>query len=227
MSGTDLTLIFVNSSSKAGDFSVYQANPGLVGSTVVWFQKSAQPTTRIDFTWNDQALGFAWQETGKVAESITFEASQFWPANLNTTNQVSFEKTSEGYTFANQTAGPQNGELLILQENSVVSDEVLVGVGMAGAPTFLYNAQPQNKIIYKPDIQYWVEFCYETESGSVIIRECNAPEQVIYPTGVTSMTAILNEDFSWDIKTTDQVNADFDEAVKKDSSVVWGLHYKS
>ena len=193
MNGNDLTLILINNTSQAGSFSVSQSENGMA-----WLQKSAVPTTHISFNWNDQDYGFAWQET----QTGHIQASQYWPADLNKTNQVTLKKTSDGYTFANQVAGTPPGTLIINLDPSVVSHEFAAGIGMAGAPFILVSANPSDLLTFPTQPMYWVVFSYSQTTTNMTATVSTNPEQIIFPTGVTSMTAILNKDMTWTIITT-------------------------
>lgn len=228
MSGKQLTLIFVHNSLSSGTVSLYQSNSGNGDNSaqLPWFSQFTHPTTRVIFNWNDGDYGFIWLDSGKVAEGIEFNASQFWPADLTTTNQVTLTKKDGAYTFENQTKGPQPGNLYIAQDNTITPDEVKVGVGMGGAPVWVTGALPNMTVTVTPRAQYWIAFSKEEKPQPTASLEAPGAQQIVFPANVTSMTAILNQDGSWIIKPTFEVNADFVAALKEDSAVVWGLHYK-
>ena len=207
----ELTLVFINNSSNAGDACVYQYDPDMDVQDVMslaWFAKGAAPTTTFRFRWTLDYC-FVWAETGRLAPGLTFKAEQVWEADLETANRITFKRIHDRmYTFAEQQAGPNEGSLYILGDRTLPVREALVGIGMAGAPIYVVPALPNTAWIFTPRPHYWITFG-TFEPGEVLNVESisDRAEDIVFPDSVFSMTAILNRDYTWTILPTSEANA--------------------
>jgi hypothetical protein len=223
-SGPTYSLIFVNNSTQNGSACIYQQDPDITIPDVMslaWFTKSTSPTTKVIFTWSID-YQFVWSETGNLVPGVIFVASQTWDADLSTKNQVTFTKVDGPYTFTAQTQGPRTGSLYISEEPSIPPNQASVGVGMSGFGTFAVQAQPNTSLVFTPHPQYWITFGNYTQGEVMDISEVNAPAQIEFPANVYSMTAILNNDNTWTITPTAQVNAEFLAAREQSPQMAWG-----
>lgn len=208
------SVIFVNNSSQTGSACIYQKDPDITIPDVMslaWFAKDAAPTTKIAFSWSIE-YDFVWSETGTLVPGVVFMASQVWPADLSSDNQVTFTNSDGAYTFSNQIAGPRTGNLYIKEDESIPVGVASVGIGMSGFGTFVVQAQPNMNLIFTPDPEYWITFGNYMQGEVVDITEVNNPAQIKFPPNVYSMTAILNPDNTWTITSTAQANANFLQA---------------
>lgn len=206
--GVNYNLTFVNNSSNAWSACVYQTDPNINLPNVMslaWFAEMAAPTTTVEFTWQIN-YAFVWSETGLLVPGVNFSASQTWPANLSTTNQVTFTQpqTQQGpyYTFANQTQGPNTGSLYIVEDPSVGVAQASVGIAMSGAGVFAVNAEPNLNLIFTPEPVYWITFGMYEQGDVMDITEITNSAKVQFPPGVYSMTATLNADNTWTVGPT-------------------------
>ncbi len=224
MSGTQYSLIFVNNSTQTGDACVYQQDPTITDPSVMslaWFSKAAAPTTSITFDWSID-YSFVWSQTGTLRPGVMFTASQNWPANLSSTNQVQFNKAGNAYTFQNQTKGAQSGTLYINQDSTITPKEASVGIGMSGSGTFAVQAQPNVTAMFTPKPQYWITFGNYTQGEVLDITTITSEAAVDFGYANYSMTAILNPDNTWTVLPTSAVNAAFIEASASDKRARWG-----
>jgi hypothetical protein len=218
------SLIFVNNSTMLGDACVYQTNPDTNDPSVMslaWFSKRTQPTTRVRFDWTID-YSFIWSETGVLVPGVIFTASQEWPADLTYKNQVQFTKTGGAYTFQNQTSGPQGGTLYIKEDSTIPPQQASVGIGMSGAGTFAVQAQPNMTAMFTPHPRYWIAFGNFIPGQVLDIAHINNPGEIDFPYATYSMTAILNQDMTWTIKPTNEVNAAFIAKREKKADALWG-----
>ena len=200
-------LIVQNHSSLEGDVCVYQTAPDVAGSNVqslAWVTAYAHPTTAITFTWSPDDYCFVWQETSKVSSGITVAASQTWQADLTGQNQVTLTYRNGGFTFENLQAGPTSGSLSIMQDASIPVNTASVGIGMAGAPTFMCQAMPNMNVTFTPQPAYWVAFGSFTQGQALNVTEITNPAQITFPPNVYTMSVTLNPDNTWTI-TPDQM----------------------
>lgn len=200
-------LIVQNNSSLTGDICVYQTAPDVTESntqSLAWITACAHPTTAVSFTWSPDEYCFVWQETSKVSSGITAEASQTWQADLTAHNQVTLTYQNGGFTFENLQAGQTNGSLSILQDASIPVNTARVGIGMAGAPTFMCQAMPNMNVTFTPQPAYWVAFGSFTQGQALNVAEISNAAQIQFPPNVYIMSVTLNPDNTWTI-TPDQM----------------------
>lgn len=220
---TNYTLNFINNSNISGDLCVYQTDPSITDPSVMslaWFTQRCHPTTHAKYTWGID-YSFVWSQTGKLQAGIVFDATQVWLADLKTTNKISLKKESGAYTFYNQTKGDREGTLFIDEDSSIPSvPEASVGIGMNGSGTFVVQARPNMHPNFTPHPLYWVTFGNFIKGQVLDISDITDKAEIKFPAGVYSMTAILNEDNTWSVMPTNQVNQ---EIVEKNAKNIFSV----
>ena len=219
------SITFQNNSSNAGSACVFQSNPDIYVPGVMslaWFAKYAYPTTRILFKWTTE-YDFVWSETGELAPGVLFASSQIWPADLTEKNKVTLTHQGGAYTFTNQTKGPQQGCLYITEDSTIPLKMASVGIGMSGSGTLAVQAQPNMNLTFMPYPEYWITFGNFIEGEVLDITQITNKAKITFPPNIYSMAAILNQDNTWTVKPTSQVNSEFLEAKKSDAKVEWGV----
>jgi hypothetical protein len=206
--GVIYTLNFTNNSANSGDACVYQQDPNVTDPSVfslAWFTCFTNPNTNANFTWSID-YSFVWAQTGVLSPGVIFNAYEHEPADLTTSNQITLDYNN-GFEFTNQGPAQPAGSLYITETNNVPVGKASVGIGMSNAGTFVTQAGPGLHAIFTPNPEYWITFGYY-ETGQVLdITVLNTPAQVSFPTGVYSMTAVLNYDNSWTIAPTSELTA--------------------
>lgn len=199
LGGATYSLVFKNNSNNSGYACVYQTDSDISDPNVLslaWLAKSSYPATMVRFQWSLDYC-FVWSETGRLVPGVQFNAAQRWDADLSTRNQVTLANNGGAFTFQNQQAGPRQGTLTIRQDGAIPLGQASVGIGMAGAGTFVRQAQPNMMISFTPHPRYWIAFG-DFQAGEVLdVGEISNPYEIAFPAGVTSMTAILNADNTW------------------------------
>jgi len=206
--GVQYSLIFQDNSQLQGSVCVYQYAPDINQQGVMslaWFAQPSNPTTRIVFNWNVN-YDFVWAETGELVPGVMFVASQTWPADLSTMNQVTYSEQSGAYTFENQGPGPVQGTLFVKESSLIPANASAVGIGMSGNGTFVVQAEPNITASFTPHPAYWITFGSYTEGEVLNIQEITNPAQISFPVNVYSMTAILNADNTWTVQPTSVAN---------------------
>jgi len=224
--GVQYSVIFVNHSSQTGSACIYQEDPDLSVPNVMslaWFVKAAAPTTRIQFSWEID-YDFVWSETGNLVPGVVFVASQTWPANLTTTNQVTFTRSGGAYTFKDQMEGTRDGILYINEDSTIPIGQAAVGIGMSGFGTFAVQAQPNQFLNFTPSPQYWITFGNFIQGEVMDISVTTSAARIDFPPNVYSMTATLEPDNTWTIIPTSLANARFLEARAELPELAWGEH---
>lgn len=221
--GYEYTLYCRNDSTTTGEFCVFQDAPESTvagGCPVAWLVKGAAPTTTVIFRWQVEP-DFVWSETGQLAPGIQVASAQVWPADVDTENQVTFTQVGGIYTFQSQTTGPTPGTLSILQSGEIPADAASVGIGMAGAATFVVQAQPNITARFEPSSPP----VYQLTFGRYTVGQALDPAQLAgqvatieFPTNVYSMTAVLQEDNTWEVGPTTDRSASSEEPVPIDET---------
>ena len=203
--GVKYSLTFVNNTTNAWSACVYQTDPDINIPNVqslAWFAEVAAPTTTVLFQWQID-YAFTWGETGPLVPGVIYSASQTWPANLTTTNQVTLTQpqSPQGpyYTFSNQTIGPNPGSLYISEDNTVGLGNASVGIAMSGAGVFVVEAEPNLNLIFTPHPVYWITFGMYEQGEVLNITEITNSQEIAFPPGVYAMTATLNADNTWSV----------------------------
>jgi rhizosphere induced protein len=194
------SLTFNNRSRNTGNACVYQTAPNNELSQVMslaWFSKRAHPTTSIRFDWTID-YSFMWDVTSVLVPGVRFDASQNWPADLSTTNQVTFTLEDGAYTFKDQGKGTA-GSLIIIQDGTLPHKHASVGIGMSGAGAFVVQAQPNLTEVFTPHPKYWITFG-NYEAGQVMdTQSLTLAQELDFPENVYAMTVTLNDDNTWTV----------------------------
>jgi hypothetical protein len=209
---SDYHLKVVNNSSDYNDFCVYQTDPGLGIpdiQTLAWFAQPLFPTAVANFTWASDYC-FVWGENGQLEPGVIFEASQVWSADPQDPHQdqVLFTYQLGTYTFeaGSAVSSPQLGTLYVKEDASIPLGLASIGIGMSGSGTFARTAQPNQLLSFTPHPRYWVT-SGTYEQGEVLdVGAISGAAEIAFPPGVTHMTAVLNQDNSWTVQATNNVN---------------------
>jgi hypothetical protein len=218
MSDFTHTLFFVNNSSQpAMTACLYQVlrTPTAGSFPVAWLTKPAAPTTTVKFSW-DVTYDFVWSQSGALLPGALVSASQTWQiSDTATRNQVTLTSgDDDALTFEDQTAGPAEGILTIVQNGTIPAGAASVGIGMAGAPICLAQAGPNLKTSFKPLSAYWLAFGAFSEGQVLDPSSIPNPKQIVFPANVHSMTATLGASNTWSVVPTSQINDSIAAAVE-------------
>lgn len=222
--GVQYTINAINSSTDAGDFCLFQSDPNVNDPMVLslaWYRHTVVPQMMTKFTWTID-YSFVWSETGQLVPGVIFDASQMFPADLSTTNQVTLTSSGGGFEFINQTAGPGAGQLYILQDASIPLFAGSVGIGMSGAGTFAVPSRPNMTLVFSPQPKYWITFGNYTRGQVLDITTISQKAEIAFPINVFSMTATFGADEQWTIRSTAETNAAFVAARKVNPQALWG-----
>jgi rhizosphere induced protein len=196
------SIYFDNQSNNTGSVCVYQKEPDIKDPKVMslaWFSKPAHPTTKVQFKWQIK-YNFVWDQTGELKPGIIFDATQIWDADLMTRNTVTLTHDSDGYNFKELTSGGQQGTLYIKEDDTILDDDVSVGIGMSGFGTFVKQGQPNWNLNFTPHPEYWVTFG-DYEQGQVLdIGSISNTAQIAFPRNVYKMQVTLQENNKWKIE---------------------------
>jgi hypothetical protein len=194
---------FINNSTNEGSMMIFQQdeNIGIEGvMSLAWLAKYAYPSTTVYFEWTNE-YNFVWSETGELKSGVNFYASQTPTCDLSTSNSIGLTY-NRAFDFVNQTAGIPSGSLYIKQDGTIPLGTASVGIGMAGAATFVVQAQPNMNLTFTPHPEYWIAFGNYKTGEALNIQEMTNAANVVFPPGIFEMTAMLNPDNSWTIEPT-------------------------
>ena len=217
--GTEYTLRVVNLSPRLWDMCVYQVDPDLGVPDVMslaWFTKSAHSSTTVTFRWTID-YSFVWAETGTLVPGVLFDATQSWPADPTIVgpatksragNQVGFTREAGAHTFTSTpTSGAQAGSLYVKQDGTISDGSASVGVGMSGSGTFVTQAGPNINLTFSPHPVYYLAAGTYLQGEVLDIGSMTNPIDIRFPANVYSMTAVLQENNTWRVNRTSEVNA--------------------
>jgi rhizosphere induced protein len=201
--GADYQISFINNSLNSGTFMLFQQDPSLTMpglKSIAWITKFANPGTQGFFSWN-LSYNFSWTESESPASGITSGSSQSFPAghDLATMNGITLTY-NEGFSFIDPVDQSPAGSLYIKQDASIPMFRATVGIGMAGAPTFMVQAEPNMDVTFTPHPEYWITFGEFTQGEAIDVQEVAAKAlQVSFPPGITKMRVTLNPDNTWTV----------------------------
>lgn len=184
----------------------------LQGNSVVWLAKYAYPGTQVRFSWDDSDHCFVWAGSSRLSPGVILDVSQVVPTSLGPGNQIDFayDAPNRTFFFSNQRDTQPQGSLLIRANNTVPVNAVVVGIGMAGKPTYVASAQPNMSYSFQPRADYRLAFGNLTQSE--VINPDELPTQAVsFPPNVYALTATLNPDNSWTVESDILSKADIDE----------------
>ncbi len=198
---TKYTLTVSNHSTQTGTFCIFQEiadNNMPNGHTIAWLAKTAHPTTTLEFEWHTD-YNFVWAKTTSMEPGTVIKTGQSWDANLNTSNQVTFDYSQNSYTFSNQTQGELAGRLFIDETERVQIDGASVGIGMSGKGTFLMPSEPNMRLVFTPKPTYWLIFGNFEEGQILDVSKIMDKALKLTYQDTTDMKVELLADETWKI----------------------------
>lgn len=203
---TTYSLTVVNNSTQFEDFTVYQGNGGSGGPnlfSLAWLAAPAWPSTSIFFTWTLD-YQFVWSQTGPLQPGVDFRAQQSVPADPSDPSQqmVQFTYQQGAFRFTPVQGGGTPGNLYIREDSTIPPSTAAVGIGMSGAPAFALQAQPNVNVVFTPHPEYWLAAGTFQQGEVLDVTEITNAVQIAFPAGVFSLTATLNPDNTWTVRSS-------------------------
>lgn len=189
-----------NQASTPAYFMVFQDDPSSWDDnalSLAWFSKfsNPSPTSVTTFTWNVD-WGFSWAETGELKPGIDFVASETYdPTGGN--NQISLNYNG-AYLFDNPTQGVDPDRFYLQETDQIpVNSQASVGMTMSGSTVYATQAQPNQNLTFSPRPSYYLAYGDYQEGEVIDVSTVNNPLELVYQTGIYSLTTTLNADNSW------------------------------
>lgn len=199
--GQTYTLDVVNDSASAWDFCLYRQilpHPPANSVSLAWLVQSAAPSTTLRFQWQTN-YAFVWSMNDTLEPGAIFFAAQTWPADPSTANQVTLDELDSGaLTFSNETQGPIEDALTIVQAPVVPPNQVAVGVAIGGSPALAVLAMPNGSATFPVlEAGLWLTFAPSLQLGQVLPSIPDNQTNVVFPPYTEAMTATLDFDNEW------------------------------
>lgn len=189
-------LFFVNNSNTAGKACVYQ-DAGNIScsdgcpSALAWMVCGANPGVQIDFQWHVQYDCVWFNATAPATQQIK-------SADVATGTSLALALAQYGYLFTPATP-PVPGKLSVLGDYTVPTvNNVLLGIGMSGAGTFAFPAQPNISHGFVPAndgaLAYWLAFGGDFQVNRPVdqVTPSVLPIRLCFPAGLFVMTVTLD-----------------------------------
>jgi len=195
------TINFLNNSDSTGNFCIFQQKPNGPNEesfALAWLVKPAIPNTKVPISWNTD-LYFFWAKTGELKPGVIFNAGDALRTNLTENNAVTLIKQDHNYKFTDQKTWHQKGILNISTDDTTAFNQASIGVGMSGSATIAAQAQTSRNFSFSLSFKYWITFS-DVQQGQVL-DQSDIPDavQIIFPDGIFSMNATLNQDNTWTV----------------------------
>lgn len=207
------SIVFVNKSGRAGTVCLYQGAPSLhlrpdAGEgnelyTLAWFCKKTNPNTRVKFGW-DFKFHFVWDDLIDMVPGRVVDAGEIVDAGDGFYGEgkgIRLSKKNGAYQFGETFETGRPG-YLIQTDSTVPKREAVVGIGMAGAGTFVRPVHINYMYEFTPrgPLEYHIAFG-DFETGQILdLEKLTCHTQVDFPPNVYSMLVTLNADDTWTVE---------------------------
>ena len=199
------TLKFSNKSTQPWYFYVYQQHPEqnddlfslawLVSETMIAQSKFDEFT---QFTWEID-YSFVWGQTGVLKPGITFSSGGIVPCSPSGNNTTTFSEKNKTPELSIPIHEQHDG-LFINDDTDLPAGEFSVGIGMSDAGTFVTQAGPGLKHLFKVTPTYYVAAGKNIKVGDVLdIETVTANAKITFPPNKFNATATLNAENQWAI----------------------------
>lgn len=190
-----------NNGTFKGNMSLFQKQPDLEeisAMSLAWLSKGSNPGTMLKFSWSDD-YNFVWSECGQLKPGIIFNASQTIPTDLKTNNKVTFTKNEFGYLFTDQiTESISAGKLVIEESGLILGGGASVGIGMSGSPIFVWESEPNSKLVIEPKVEYWLTYgSYQQGEVLNVQQLVDKSTKIDFPINTYNAEVTLNSNNTW------------------------------
>lgn len=200
------SLTVTNQASNSAYFMVYQNDPTLWDPnalSIAWFAKfsNPSPTSKVKFSWGVD-WGFSWGDTGKLQAGVQYDASETYAPQGNNDNLITLDYNG-AYFFGKPGSGVDPDRFYMQESKNIpVGSSASVGVTMSGNTVYAVQARPNQNLTFSPHPTYYLAYGSYEEGTVIDVSTINNPLQLIYPTGVYSLSTTLNADNTWKTPTT-------------------------
>ena len=195
-----------NQASHSAYFMVYQNDPTLWDPnalSIAWFAKfsNPSPTSKVKFSWGVD-WGFSWGDTGKLQAGVQYDASETYEPQGPSDNLITLDYNG-AYFFGTPSAGADPNRFYMQESKNIpVGSSASVGMTMSGNTVYAVQARPNQNLTFSPHPTYYLAYGSYEEGKVIDVSTINNPLQLVYATGVYSLTTTLNADNTWKTPTT-------------------------
>lgn len=197
------TLRFHNQSGKTQTVVCYQTfshgNNVANGYAIAWFAMPIASGVQVNFRWQP-SFDLVWMETGNLAPGVQAMASQAVPAALGASNLINLSYRDGAFAFHDQGTSQPADAFTIRTDSTIPGNTASVGIGMAGAPIQVFQAQANMNYTITPVMSTWIAIADVVQGEVIDIAALAAKAQVVFPPNVTAMTAVLDLAQNWTVQ---------------------------
>lgn len=200
---TTRSVTIVNNSFENPNICIFQTGQGtqpLV--SLVWMSRYVSPMGSTSMSWDESTYSFEWGGLTSVSPGHNFNRAQSVLATgMSSQNQIRFDCSEYGCSFQSQTNGPV-GTLIISEDSSVPPSMFAVGFGMSGSPALIVQASNNQQVNLIGTPTYWITASSICGYGQGVVLDSatiSNGTKLLFPAGVNSLTATLNNGGSWSI----------------------------
>lgn len=196
---TRYTISVVNNSSSNREFWMFQKTPDTGDfKSLAWLNQAAQPGATTQFDWTDDYS--VWAGTGQPTSGAVLAPTQMVPADLDNGGSVVLSQQDGTLQFSSPQPGAEPGARAVIPNPTVHDHTACLGIGMAGAGTFVCQAQPNTPNVFTPHPEYWVTFGQYKPGEVLDVDGITNTIPVDFPPDVYDMTVTLNADNTFTIQ---------------------------
>ena len=200
---TTRSVTIVNNSFENPNICIFQTGQGAQPlASLVWMSRYVSPMGSTSMSWDESTYSFEWGGLTSVSPGHNFNSAQSVLATgMSSQNQISFDCGGYGCSFQSQTNGPV-GTLIISENSSVPPSMFAVGFGMSGSPALIVQASNNQQVNLIGTPTYWITASSMCGYGQGVVLDSatiSNGTKLLFPAGVNSLTATLNNGGSWSI----------------------------
>lgn len=175
---------------------------------LAWLTQPINGGNQYVFTW-DLTWGFSWSAQGTTA-GYQWAGSGTLPANPNSASECAAELSYNGDYQLNPTIGTPNGDTLWINDAPTVpipsKQPSSVACTLGGSPACATEAGPNLYQTFTLHPTYYIDAGDYVKGQMVDGTSVSAYQKLAYTGGNTALTAILNQDNTWTVQATSNVD---------------------
>ena len=200
--GNTARQVKIVNNSQAAHICIFQTSQGTPSlASLVWMSSYAVPgNTYMSWDENTYSFNFGWSNS--VLPGAFFNsAGSARVDSMSSQNQINFDCSYMGCSLGSQTNG-QAGSLIITETSSIPLSQYAVGFGMSDIPALIVQASPNQTVRLIGAPTYWISASPKCRDGQGVVLDSatvSTGTKLLFPAGVFSLTATLNNGGSWSI----------------------------
>jgi hypothetical protein len=189
-------------------FATLPASSSYDTLNLAWLTQPIDATNQYVFTW-DITWGFSWSAQGTAA-GYQWAGSGRLAADPNSTTECTADFSYNGDFQLLPATGKPNGNTLWIKDSPTVplrdTKPSSVGVTLSGKSACVTDAGPNLNQTYTLHPTYYIDAGQYVAGQMVDGSSVSAFQTLAYTGGNTALTATLNQDNTWTVKNSSQLN---------------------